>query len=113
MGVPDNASVWRPPAATLAIRTPVSRVTRHGRAERVSSLDDLFSGSTLAEDSLLRLLFFSPHPVSNSETTPPILEPCNLGLTATEKPEIQIQMNLKLKKIVNSYYKFSHRQENY
>ena len=67
--IPDNASVWRPPAATLAILTPGFSVTRHGNAVRTSSPDDDVSAVCFAEDTLLRFVLSSPLVL---EAVPPV-----------------------------------------
>lgn len=71
VNLPDNASVWRPPAATLAILTPAFSVTRHGKAERLSSADEL-SAACFAEDTLLRFVLSSPLLASLPEPAPPL-----------------------------------------
>ena len=58
--LPDNARVYCPPAATLAILIPGFNVTRHGNAERVSSPDDELSAACFAEFTLLRFELSSP-----------------------------------------------------
>lgn len=71
--VPDNARVWRPPAATVAILTPGFNVTRHGNAERGSSPDDELSATCFAEDNLLRFVLSSPDPRGSlTENAPPV-----------------------------------------
>lgn len=71
--LPDNARVWRPPAATVAILTPGFSVTRHGNAERVSSPDDELSAACFTEDILLLLVLSSPLPLASVlETLVPI-----------------------------------------
>lgn len=75
--LPDNAKVCRPPAATVAIRTPGFKVTRHGKAERFSSPDDELSAVCFADDTLLRFELSSPLPLpSVPDEVPPLdLEP--------------------------------------
>lgn len=82
MDLPDNAKVWRPPAATLAILTPGFSVTRHGNAERVSSPDEL-SAACLDDNILRRFVLSSPPPLLSVPDTPPAvdLEPWVRGLT--------------------------------
>lgn len=71
--LPDNAKVWRPPAATAAILTPGFSVTRHGKAERVSSPEDELSAACFAEDTLLRFVFSSPPPLASiPDIVPPV-----------------------------------------
>jgi hypothetical protein len=71
--LPDNAKVWRPPAATEAILTPGFSVTRHGNAERDSSPDDELSAACFADDILLRFVLSSPPPLASAlDTVPPV-----------------------------------------
>lgn len=58
MDLPDKASVWRPPAATVTIFTPGLNDTKQGSADSDSSPVEL-SGACLADDSLLRLVLSS------------------------------------------------------
>lgn len=51
--LPDNANVWRPPAATEVIFTPGSSSTIQGGAERDSSAGGGLSSSCLAVTVLL------------------------------------------------------------
>lgn len=63
--LPDNARVWRPPAATEVILTPGVSATRHGNAERVSSPVDELSAACFTEDILLLFVFSSPLPLAS------------------------------------------------
>jgi hypothetical protein len=86
--LPDNAKVWRPPAATVATLTPGLRVTRHGNAESVSSPADELSAACFA-DAILRLFVLSsPLPLPSTPDKVPLplldLEPCERGLTAKD-----------------------------
>ena len=73
LNLPDNAKVCRPPAATDAIRTPTFSVTRHGKAERVSSPHEELSAACFAEDTLLRFVLSSPPPLASlPEPVPPL-----------------------------------------
>jgi len=58
--IPDNAKVWRPPAATLAILMPGFSVTRHGNAVRFSSLEEEVSAVCFDEETLLLFVLSSP-----------------------------------------------------
>lgn len=58
--VPDKARVWRPPAATFTILTPVLNVTKQGGADRISSLDVELSDPCLDEEDEATFLRFVP-----------------------------------------------------
>lgn len=58
--VPDKARVWRPPAATFTILTPVLNVTKQGGADRVSSLDVELSDPCLDVEEEVTFLRFIP-----------------------------------------------------
>lgn len=80
--LPDNANVWRPPAATAMILTPGFSVTRHGNAERFSSPEDELSADCLADDIRLLFVVSSPPLPSVLEEVPPLdLGPWERGLT--------------------------------
>lgn len=71
--LPDKARVCLPPAATVAIRTPVFRVTRHGKDERLSSPGEELSAAFFADETLLRFEVSSPPTlVSFPEPVPPL-----------------------------------------
>lgn len=59
--LPDNANVWRPPAATALILTPGPRFTKQGGNVNVSSPEVVLSISCLADDIFLRLEISSPY----------------------------------------------------
>lgn len=74
--LPDNASVCRPPAATLTIRTPGFSATKHGNAERPSSPVDELSACCFADDTRLRFAPSSTPLVSIPGAAPTLdLEP--------------------------------------
>ena len=78
--LPDNAKVWRPPAATVATLTPVLSVTRHGNAVSVSSPEDELSAACFADDILRLFVLSSPLPLPSTPDKvplpPPDLETC-------------------------------------
>jgi hypothetical protein len=86
--LPDSANVWRPPAATATIFTPVLNVTTQGGAERLSSLDVELSGPCFAEDNLRRFELSSVPLLSEGPDAAPllVLDTCDLGLTVMEFP---------------------------
>lgn len=80
--LPDNANVWRPPAATAMILTPGFSVTRHGNAERFSSPEEELSAACLADDTRLLFVVSSPPLPSVLDEAPPLdLGPWERGLT--------------------------------
>lgn len=95
MDLPDKASVWRPPAATVTIFTPGLNDTKQGSADSISSLDVELSGACLADDSLLRLVLSSPPRISWLDGAPLDLESWDLGITATDSPFIKIYLEKK------------------
>ena len=83
--IPDNANVWRPPAATVAILTPGFNATRQGNAERFSSPDVELSIDCLDDDIRLRFVLSSPPPLPSTLDTNPTedFDPWERGLTVT------------------------------
>jgi hypothetical protein len=86
--LPESANVWRPPAATAAIFTPVLNVTIQGGAERFSSLDVELSCPCFAEDNRRLFVLSSVPLLSEGPDAAPllVLDACDLELTAMELP---------------------------
>lgn len=82
--------MWRPPAATVAILTPILRVTRHGNAERLSSLEVELSAGCFPADTLLLLELSSLLPLpSEPDTVLPInLEVWGRGLVVNNESTV-------------------------
>jgi len=76
--LPDNVKVWRPPAETVTILTPGLSVTRHGKAEGVSSPLDELSAACFADDILRLFVLSSLLPLPSSPDKVP-LPPLDLG----------------------------------
>ena len=70
--LPDNAKVWRPPAETVAILTPGLSVTRHGKADSVSSPADELSAACFADDFLCLFVLSSLLPLPSSPDKVPL-----------------------------------------